>query len=63
MLYLLKRGAIFPLGGDGMYINPPKTRQKKFMEGWTEEDHQNYLSDLQDYEEAGLPDWQKYGYA
>jgi len=24
MLYLLKRGAIFPLGGDGMYINPPK---------------------------------------
>jgi len=26
MLYLLKRGAIFPLGGDGMYINPPKSR-------------------------------------
>ncbi len=26
MLRLLKRGAIFPLGGDGMYINPPKYR-------------------------------------
>jgi hypothetical protein len=28
MLRLLKRGAIFPLGGDGMYINPPKSRKK-----------------------------------
>ena len=27
MLYLLKRGAIFPLSGNGMYINPPTIRR------------------------------------
>ena len=27
MLRLLKRGAIFPLDGKGMYINPPTIRR------------------------------------
>ena len=34
MLYLLKRGAIFPLDGKGMYINPPTIHR---IEGKIEE--------------------------
>jgi hypothetical protein len=33
MLRLLKRGAIFPLGGDGMYVNPPKAHIIQIEEG------------------------------
>jgi hypothetical protein len=37
-------------------------KAKKFGEGWTKEDWENFYSDSFDSEQAGLPDWQKRSY-